>query len=473
MSMDLHQLLIRQLSRLGLSTDVLPSDLDQWQGILEKISKAYVEADQEHYLVERAMDVSSRELLDLNEKLETSQRLAALGYWSYNRVHEKIVLSKTLYTLFGFKTGDPLPNFEQFMQMVHEEDRFSLRELIEKAFSEGVDYECEIRMQRPGGELRWYFIIGHPIANEKSGYILTGIAMDITKRKKTEEELASLNQQLMMLSRQIGMADIASSTLHNVGNVLSSACVSADLLKEKTEQNNYKKFFQVINLLKEHQSSLLNYLNQDPKGQLIPEYLISLAEYLEEDHKEFIKEIEVIRSQLQHIKDIVSTQKEISRSGGMTEKVILADVIDSALQLTGISLKNKDIIIKKDYEIMHPIFLDKNKLLQILVNLIKNAKEAFNSNTQITNKKITISAQQNSDTKEVIIVVQDNGIGIINEHLQKIFSFGFTTKETGLGFGLHSSALTAQEMGGKISAESKGNGKGAIFTLSFPLKQAQ
>ena len=469
MSMELHQLLTRQLSRLGLNTDALPSDLNQWLTLLEKISKAYTEADQERYMVERSMEISSRELLDLNERLETSQRLAGLGYWAYDREHERIILSKNLYELFGLKIGDPLPKFEQFMQMVHEEDGPSLRELIEKAFSEGVSYEYELRIQRPDGEYRWYYVIGNPISNGGSGYTLTGIAMDITKRKKAENELAALNEQLVSLSRQIGMADIASSTLHNVGNVLSSACVSAELLKEKIEKIHYKRVFSVIKILKEHQSNLLDYLNQDPKGKLIPEYLISLGEYIEEDNKECISEIEIIQHQLKHIKDIVGTQKDISHAGGMSEKVALAGVIDSALQLSENSLRFKDISIEKSYEKIPSVFIDKNKVLQILINLIKNAKEAIIDNTHATDKLIKISLQKNNDGTEIIIAIKDNGVGILNENLQKIFSFGFTTKEDGQGFGLHTSALAAQEMGGIISVESKGNGKGAIFTLSLPL----
>jgi len=469
MQMQLHNLLIRQLNRLELTCDMPPADLKKWQTILEKVSKAYDEADQERYMIERSMDISSRELLDLNEKLETAQSLAGLGYWAYDKSNERITLSKELYGLFGLKIGEPLPTFEQLMQMVHEDERSHLKELIEKAFSEGTEFEYEIRLQRPNGEYRWYYIIGRPILYDKSGYVLSGIAMDITKRKKAEQEFITVNEQLVSVSRQIGMADIASATLHNVGNVLSSASVSADLLKEKVEQPQYKNLFSILNMLKEHLPTLSDYLIQDPKGKLIPQYLVSLGTYIEEDNKKLVQEIEIIKQQLQHIKDIIATQNNISRKKGITEKIMLSELIDSALQLSEDSQKFKHIKIEKTFDDIPPIVIDKNKFLQILVNLIKNAKEAVIDNNKTTNKQISISSRKNPQNKRLSITVEDNGVGILEENLTKIFSFGFTTKENGHGYGLHASALAAQEMGGKLSVESKGKGKGATFTLSLPL----
>ncbi len=135
--MELHKLLSRQLNRLGLSYDLLPTDLERWQELIEKISKAYVEADQERYLTERSMDLSSHELLSLNKRLEEAQHIAGLGYWVYDRAKSKITLSKELHFLFGLAEGEPIPTFDEFMQMVHEDQRAPLQALVERAFSEG------------------------------------------------------------------------------------------------------------------------------------------------------------------------------------------------------------------------------------------------------------------------------------------------------------------------------------------------
>lgn len=467
--MELHSLLKRQLNRLGLNIDALPSDLNQWQELIQKVSKTYVEADQERYLIERSMELSSEEMLDLNKKLETAQQIAGIGYWLYDRSNEKITLSKELYSLFGLNPGEPLPNYEKFMQLVHKEHRSNLRELMERAFSERIDYATEIQMKRPDGEYRWYHIYGRPLSDDKKGVTLTGIAMDITTRKETEAELQLLNQQLLKTARQVGMADVASTTLHNVGNILSSTGVSAELLQENIGHPYYKKLFAVLDLLKEHLPTLSNYLCQDPKGKLIPFYLVSLSDYLQRDNEKFKEEINLLRQQIQHIKDIVGTQDRISRAGGMTERALLSEVINSALQLSENSEKFKKIEIKKDYEENLKIIVDKTKLLQILVNLIQNAKESVILNNKTTKKQITISLQKDLEDKKAKIIVKDNGVGILEENMTKIFSLGFSTKEDGHGYGLHSSGIAVQEMGGTLLAESDGIGKGAVFTLMLPL----
>ncbi len=467
--MELHNLLARQMNRLEVSYDTVPDDLKKWQELIEKVSKAYVEADQERYLIERSMELSSRELLDLNKKLETAQQIAGLGYWVYDRAKEKITLSKELYSLFGLQVGEPLPSFEGFMEMIHEDERSHHREVVERAFSEGIQYEDEIRMQRPEGDYRWYYIFGRPILSEESGIILTGIAMDITRRKKAEEELALLNQQLVVAARQVGMADIASITLHNIGNVLSSASVSTELLKENIEQPHYQRLFAIINMLKEKLPTISEFLTQDAKGKLIPSYLITLGEYIQKDVQKIDEEIVVLKKQIQHIKDIIGTQNNISHARGMTEKVLLGDVIESALQLSANSRKFKDIKITKDFEANFRIVVDKTKLLQALVNLIQNAKEAVSANEESTPRQISIVIQKDQNNRHVEIKVEDNGIGILEENLTKVFSFGFSTKKDGHGFGLHSSAIAANEMGGSLSVESKGFGKGATFILTLPL----
>jgi PAS domain S-box-containing protein len=466
--MELHSLLMRQLSRLGLESDTLPIDLENWQTFIEKVSKAYTEADQERYLTERSMELSSHELLELNKKLETAQQIAKLGYWVYDRSSGKITLSKELYGLFGLKQGEALPSFEEFMQMVYVEERSVLRKLIEKAFSEKTDYEYEIRMQRPDGEYRWYYVYGRPILDEEKKLVLTGIAMDITNRKKAQEEVELLNQQLVVTARQVGMADVASTTLHNVGNVLNSASVSADLLQENLDQDHYKKLFSIVDMLKENLPSLSDYLTQDSKGKLIPQYLVSLAEYIQKDNKNFREEVGLLREQIQHIKAIIATQNTISRAEDLEEKVLLSKVIDSALQLSENSRKFENIEIKKEYREDFKIIVDKTKLLQVLVNLIQNAKESVTLNQNKTKKQVSIFIQKDIKNEKAKIIVEDNGVGILKENLTKIFSLGFSTKENGHGFGLHSSAIAAQEMGGTLLAESKGVGKGAIFTLELP-----
>jgi C4-dicarboxylate-specific signal transduction histidine kinase len=112
--------------------------------------------------------------------------------------------------------------------------------------------------------------------------------------------------------------------------------------------------------------------------------------------------------------------------------------------------------------------MDKQRVLQILVNLISNAKYAL-TKSERKEKLLTIQCYKYSEDK-LHIEVTDNGIGISKENMSRIFRHGFTTKEGGHGFGLHSSALAAIEMDGSLTAHSDGEGKGATFILELPFK---
>ncbi|HXM74252.1 MAG TPA: ATP-binding protein, partial [Chthoniobacterales bacterium] len=113
------------------------------------------------------------------------------------------------------------------------------------------------------------------------------------------------------------------------------------------------------------------------------------------------------------------------------------------------------------------IRVDRHKVLQILINVIRNAKYALDD-VERTDKKIVISISS-PDEQNVQIVISDNGIGISPENLTRVFAHGFTTREGGHGFGLHSGALAARSMGGSLTAASAGIGQGATFTLELPI----
>jgi signal transduction histidine kinase len=113
-----------------------------------------------------------------------------------------------------------------------------------------------------------------------------------------------------------------------------------------------------------------------------------------------------------------------------------------------------------------PLLTDKHKTLMILVNLVSNAKYAMDG-VPPAERILTVKLERNA-TGQVRIEVHDNGMGIAPEMLTRIFQYGFTTREEGHGFGLHSSALAAQEMGGALTVHSDGPGRGATFTLELP-----
>lgn len=463
--MEIHKLLKRQLNRAQLSDSMLPNNLENWQEFINRLDKTYREVDQEHYLLGRSMEISSREMMQLNEKLEQAQHTAGMGSWYYNRDTEQVIWSKELYTLFNLNPLAAPPSYEEFLRLVHKDDRNQLKQLVEKALSDHINYRYEFRAKAANGSFRWFRTIAHC---EKKPNQLSGIVIDINKDKEAEEKIQQLNQQLLATARRAGMSEVATSILHNVGNILNSSNVSLNILRENLAQPYYSKLFKLIDMIEEHRSDK-DYFTLDDKGRLIPEYLIALNEILIKDYKQNLTEIKNLTQDLQHLNNIVATQQSLSGISGITEKIFLPEVIDTALQMSVNPNDDKCIKIIKNYEKCPIINTDKSKLLQILVNLIRNAKHSVLEKESKEVKMIMVVLKVINDKQHISIEICDNGIGIPPVNLNRIFTFGFTTKEQGHGFGLHSCALSTQELGGSIRAESLGIGKGASFFLILPM----
>ena len=137
------------------------------------------------------------------------------------------------------------------------------------------------------------------------------------------------------------------------------------------------------------------------------------------------------------------------------------------LRMNAGSLARHDVDLLRDYEARPVVTLDRHKVVQILINLIRNAKYACDESGRV-DKLITIRTSTTEHSVRVAVV--DNGVGIPPENLIRIFSRGFTTRKGGHGFGLHSGAIAAKEMGGSLVAQSEGPGHGATFTLELPYK---
>jgi PAS domain S-box-containing protein len=399
--MEYHKLLQRQLSRLNIKLDELPSDQkERWENFLQLVNKAYSEADQERYLLERSMEISSRELLELNKNLETAQHMGHLGYWEADIPNDKIFWSKELYLLHGLTPGEPPPKYDPFLKTVHEDDRAHMKALLEKALVEEGTYKNELRIKIANGEYRWFYVTFQSIL-KKNSKILRGISLDVTERKKAEQEITSLHNQLIFSSRLAGMADVAASTLHNVGNVLNSANVSIEFLKEFILQSKMKEVETLTLLLQKNLSHLPKYIETDPQGKYVPEYMIALLQKIQDEYALFSKEVENMSKHISHVTDIIVTQNDISRASGVMEKVFLPEVIDTALEMTNFSFKENNIHIVKSYQKTPFVLTDKVKFLQILINLIRNAKDALMANAADEKKIITISLKKEKLNKKL------------------------------------------------------------------------
>ena len=342
------------------------------------------------------------------------------------------------------------------------------REGYRQVFSEGFvrDYPLDIR--HASGRVT-NVLYNATIYKNESGEVqgVFAAARDITKRKQAEEALEQMHRQLLETAREAGMAEVAVNVLHNVGNVLNSVNVSAELICQHLDHSEVKDLNRVLAVMEEHLDDLATFITADEKGKHLPAYLLAAGKTLEDEHAELMDSARSIGKSVEHIKAIVGMQQSYTLASGLVQVVDLAELLDDALRLNTSSFDKHGIKITREYEDMPEAMLDRHKLLQVVVNLLKNAKEAL-LEVVGTEKTLTVRLQRHGEDR-VRLQVIDNGVGISKENLQKIFSHGFTTKAHGHGFGLHGCANLIQEMDGALSVRSDGPGRGATFTIELPL----
>jgi PAS domain S-box-containing protein len=330
--------------------------------------------------------------------------------------------------------------------------------------------DAEFVIVRPDGVSRTVLsgaqrLIGH------TGQPLGALAVieDITERRLAEAELERVHKLLLVASRDAGMAEVATNVLHNVGNVLNSVNVSASLVSERIRKSKCAGLARVAALLSEHAADLTTFLAGSQGGHL-PVYLQELAADLIAERDAASAELAVLCGNVEHIKEIVAMQQSYACRGGVTEMVDIRTLVEDSLRMNEGAFSRHGVTLVRNFQEVPLITVDKHKVLQILVNVIRNAKYACDESGG-AEKRVTVRVRAVNGT--MLISVIDTGVGIPPENLERIFSHGFTTRKGGHGFGLHSCALAAQDLGGSLQAESAGPGQGATFTLALPLAQPE
>jgi PAS domain S-box-containing protein len=300
----------------------------------------------------------------------------------------------------------------------------------------------------------------------------TSLHIEMDQRKKAEAEKEKLYQQLMNASRQAGMADVASSVLHNVGNVLNSINVSTDTLLKTLKKPMVGDVCRIAALFNEHQDNLQSFLTADPKGKQIPSYLGLVAESLSGSHQTIQQELDSLVKKVDHIKQVIMSQQDIARAGSIREPVSVEDMMEQALVMAMPEPEKYQIQVVREYRPIPTIMTDRHQVLQVLVNLITNAKNAMVEHSEST-RCLTLRLGVPTGSAYARLEVVDTGGGIKAENLPKLFAQGFTTRKAGHGLGLHSSAIVAKNLGGALQAQSPGEGQGATFTLDLPLVRVE
>jgi len=279
------------------------------------------------------------------------------------------------------------------------------------------------------------------------------------------ESLNGMQRQLVQASRHAGMAEVATSVLHNVGNVLNSVNISSGLIAETVRSSKASGLLKLGALLAEPDFAIA--LAGHPKGHAVPAYVARLAGALHDEQEKMAKEAEGMQRSINHIKAIVGMQQAKAKGGSeMLELLSLRAVAEDVVRMAGVSSESSSIKVVYDFEDVALTLIDRHKVYQILLNLVNNARHAVQDGRP-GEGRITLRLRQESGGA-LKLEVQDTGCGIRSEDMKKIFNYGFTTRREGHGFGLHGSACAALEMGGSLTCHSDGPGLGAVFSLTLP-----
>lgn len=329
------------------------------------------------------------------------------------------------------------------------------------------------KLERTGwrdGREGWARVTKLPIRDDTGAIVGTfGITYDVTEQQRLADEFEKTRRDLMDASRLAGMAEIATGVLHNVGNVLTSLNVSANVLASGLRHSKVDTLTKLAALVEEHAGDLGEFVTNDPKGRRVPEFVDQLSQHMIEERDRLLAELTSLQENIDHIKEIVTMQQSYATTAGVVEPLDPAALVEDALRMNTAALLRHAVAVRREFEPVPRVRGEKAKVLQILVNLIRNAKYACDDSGG-ADKYIAIRVQAGAPGR-VQIVVEDNGVGIPAENVAKIFQHGFTTRSSGHGFGLHSARRAATDMAGTLTAHSAGIGKGAAFTLDLPVAE--
>jgi PAS domain S-box-containing protein len=370
--------------------------------------------------------------------------------------------------LYGQSSQTFRPTLSGWLELIHPADRAAAQAAMTMAMRERKQLHSHYRVVRPDGSIGHVESVAAVVTDSADGEVrLVGIDLDVTERVAAERREGVLQQQLRDASRQAGMADVATSVLHNVGNVLNSVNVSANLVVDSLKRSRAAGLGRVVSLLQEHKSDLGSFVAHDERGKVLPVYLAELSRHLSADNHNALQELDSLKSNIDHIKDIVAMQQRYAKLGGMAEVIDIRHLVEEGMRINANAFERHAVKVVRKFADVPEISVDKHKVLQILVNLLRNAKDACEGMPE-QERRVTISVQKCA--AGIRVAIADNGAGIAAENMSRIFTHGFTTKKTGHGFGLHSGALAAKEIGGVLCVESPGPGRGATFVLELPLK---
>ena len=311
------------------------------------------------------------------------------------------------------------------------------------------------------------------------------IKEDISERKKTELELeeyrGKLEQmvtektrelketQLELVNRALeaGMSQMAAIGLHNIGNAITPLNVLMEKMKTGELADISRYLQKCHDDLKSHTADLGQYLSEGNRGREVFGYMGELIQSLDDHDKKQFDMLEKMESALSYISQILTLQQfYASGSQEIKEQVDLNDLLEDAVRLQMGTLERRGIAVKRAFlEPMPKLLIDKNRLMQVIVNLVKNSCEAIEmQQSDLAPKVIELKTFAHNDRLGFEIV--DNGIGIDPADIDRVLELGQSQKGSS-GFGLYYCKMFVENSHGTLVFFSRGPGKGASIKVAF------
>lgn len=399
----------------------------------------------------------------LTARFNLATRAAHVGIFERKANEQEIWWNDVMYEMFGQDPASFRPSIATWLALIDPQDRERVGASIntESARRPRTSLTNRYRITRPDGTIRHVEGIGSTdwVANR-----VAGIVLDITARVQSEERESRLQQQLRESSHRAGMAEIATGVLHNVGNVLNSLGIANSIALRELKSLRLDRLQRVNSAIRNNRDSLVAFLTEHECGQYLPDYLGMLTEHLSCNVRAAQTEMHAIDQLLHHLSNVVSAHQALAGVGGLREPVDLRDLAEAALQLHAPKLDQIEVV--RIYEDLPVVKIDRHKVLQVLVNLVSNARDAIQAG-EASSGRIIVRLRLDGD--HALLSIEDSGIGMCQEVLSHLWQFGYTTKQNGHGFGLHNSANVARAIGATLDGQSDGPGKGSRFTLRLPV----
>jgi len=371
----------------------------------------------------------SDDLRESEARMSLAAEAAGFGVWMWTPATNRVWGSERWLRLFGFEPGRDVVTFEHMIERIHPDDRAQVEAEMRHTFENGAGYGSEHRVMSPDGTVRWLVTRGrmHPDQHGKPARML-GAAVDITDRKRAEQDLAQQRNELAHLSRLGILGEISGSLAHELNQPLGAILANAQAIRRWLAGDHPK--------LEETRAAIEDIIRDDKRAGEIVHRVRALAKK------------EAPKSEL----------LDVNRVARETAALLRSELVAADMPLA-LELQPHLPAVKAGHV----------ELQQSLLNLMLNGLQAQQA-TERSRRGLTVTTRHAGGT--VTIAVRDRGPGLSPDIASRIFDAFFTTKPGGLGLGLAFCRRIAEIHGGKVSAENHPAG-GAVFSLSLPAAPSQ